>query len=179
MKAEDRRQKLIAELNSAQAPLSGGALAQAVGVSRQVIVQDIALLRAQGYAIASTNRGYVVPKQGELPCVRLFKVKHTAEQAADEMETIVDLGATIVDVMVNHRIYGKMSAPMNIKSRRDIALFLDDLEQGCSSLLSTVTDGYHFHHIAAENEDVLNDVHDALAAKGYLAEFLPYEQEQE
>lgn len=177
MKAEERRQKLLAALQTANEPLSGGALANEVGVSRQIIVQDVALLRAKGHAIASTNRGYVIPA-AQTQVVRLFKMKHTADEAADEMETIVDLGGTIVDVMVNHRMYGKVSAQMNIKSRRDIAAFLTDLETGCSTLLSTVTDGYHFHHIAAESDDILNEIHEALAAKGYLAEFLPYEKEQ-
>lgn len=178
MNAEKRRQMVIDELGRAEAPLSGGALAKAVGVSRQVIVQDIALLRAQGNNIVSTNRGYVIPTQRGNKHVRLFKVRHRADQAVDEMETIVDLGGVIVDVAVNHRMYGRVSAPMGIRSRRDIALFVDDLESGCSTLLSTVTDGYHFHHVEADSEEILDEIHSALEVKGYIAEFLPYEQER-
>lgn len=176
MDAQQRRTCIINELRHAQHPLSGSALAQAVGVSRQVIVQDIALLRAHGFDIVATNRGYmVVDREDKQPCVRLFKVQHTVEETADELKTIVDLGGTVVDVMVNHRVYGKISATLDIKSRRDIACFIDDMESGRSSLLMTVTSGYHFHHIAAETEEVLDDIAQALTQKGYVAALLPHE----
>lgn len=175
MKAEERRALIVDELASASEPFSGGALADAAGVSRQVIVQDIALLRAQGHRIVSTNRGYVL-EAASSPCERLIKVKHTVEQTADELEAIVDAGGAVRDVMVNHRVYGRISAPLDIKTRRDAARFVADMESGASSLLLTVTSGYHFHHVAAESEEVLDEIEAELARRGYLAEFLPYER---
>ena len=86
------------------------------------------------------------------------------------------MGGCILDVMVNHRIYGKMSAPLNIKNRRDVQRFMDNLRSGKSTPLLNVTSGYHFHHIAAEQEDILNEIEAALKEKNFLAELLPYEQ---
>ena len=178
MNAEERRARIIEELRGAQKPLSGGALAQSVGVSRQVIVQDVALLRANGFDIVATNRGYVVAEGGAPNrCTRLFKMQHTVAQTEDELEAIVDLGGTVDDVIVNHRVYGKISAPLAIKNRRDVARFVADMEAGRSSLLMTVTSGYHFHHISAESEEVLDEIGRVQAKKGYLAELLPHEKE--
>lgn len=179
MDAQQRRSLIVSELAGAEGPVSGSALARAVGVSRQVIVQDIALLRANGQDIVSTNRGYLMGSSGSNDgCVRLFKMQHTPEETADELTTIVDLGGTIVDVMVNHRVYGKITAPLGIKSRRDIARFVDDMESGRSLLLMTVTSGYHFHHVKAESFEALDEITSALDKKGYLAPFLPHEVEQ-
>lgn len=177
MDAQERRRRIVDELRDARRPLSGGALASLVGVSRQVIVQDVALLRAQGHDIVATSRGYVVASDAPTPVSRLFKVQHTPDQTRDELETIVDCGGVVVDVMVNHRVYGKITAPLNVKSRRDVDRFVEDMESGRSSLLMTVTSGYHFHCVSAESEEALAAVEAALARKGYLAELLPHERE--
>ncbi len=156
-------------------PLSGGALGTATGVSRQVVVQDIALLRTEGHQIVATARGYLLdePKQA----VRLFKVFHTNEQTEEELTTIVDLGGTILDVMVNHRVYGKVTAPLNIKNRRDVQVFMNHLKTGKSTPLLNVTAGYHFHQVAAEQEEILDEIEAALREKNLLTEFMPYEKE--
>lgn len=173
-----RRNLIVKELQGSATPVSGAALAQELKVSRQVIVQDIALLRANGYDIVATNRGYVIAeRQQPAGHVRRFKVRHTIEQTEDELTTIVDLGGAVLDVMVNHRIYGKVTAPLNIKSRRDIALFSEDMRTGKSSPLMTVTSGYHFHQVSADSEEVLDDIQEALAQKGYLADYLPHERD--
>lgn len=88
----------------------------------------------------------------------------------------MDLGGCVRDVMVNHRIYGEMSAPLNIKNRRDVQNFLKDLKNGKSAPLMNITSGYHFHHISAESQEVLDEIEEALKKKGYLAEFMPYEK---
>ena len=174
MNGTQRRRKLLDMMRQASAPLSGGALGRETGVSRQVVVQDIALLRTMGYPILSTARGYVLNVSKHAS--RFFKVCHTNEQTEDELVTIVDLGGTVVDVMVNHRVYGKLDASLNIKSRRDVQNFMDDLKTGKSTPLLNVTSGYHFHKISAESEEVLNEIEEALKKKGYLAELLPYER---
>ena len=166
MTGADRRKEILSMIRDTDTPVSGTAIGKKTGVSRQVVVQDIALLRTQGYPIISTARGYLLdePKQA----VRIFKVCHTNEQVEDELTTIVDLGGCVVNVMVN--------APLNIKSRRDVQNFMDDLKTGKSTPLLNVTSGYHFHKISAESEEVLDEIEEALKKKGYLAELLPYEQ---
>ena len=163
-------------LGQSSTPLSGGALGRAVGVSRQVVVQDIALLRTEGHPVLATARGYVleVPHQTE----RLFKMCHTTEQTREELNTIVDLGGEVLDVMVNHRIYGKVSAPLNIRSRRDVEAFVENIRTGRSTPLLNVTSGYHFHHVAADQEEILDEIEAALREKGFLADLLSYDQEE-
>lgn len=115
MKADDRRKELVNLLLSVEKPVSGGELAEHFGVSRQIIVQDVALLKAGGYDILSTHSGYVLQKS---PLVeRVFKLYHTTEQTEDELTCIVDLGGTVVNVFVWHKVYGKVEAALNIFSR--------------------------------------------------------------
>lgn len=173
----DRRKLLLSMMRNTDVPLSGGTLGKETGVSRQVVVQDIALLRTQGYPIISTARGYFLdePKLA----TRIFKVCHTDEQVQDELTTIVDLGGCVVNVMVNHRAYGKLDAPLNIKNRRDVQVFVNDLRTGKSTPLLNVTSGYHFHKVSAESEEILDEIEDALSKKNFLAELLPYEMSEE
>ena len=180
MGGNERRAHIVERLRGNDAPVSGTELARAAGVSRQVIVQDIALLRADGRDIVATNRGYVLREAGaavQAVPTRLIKVHHTVEQLEDELTTIVDLGGTALNVMVNHRAYGPITANLDIRSRRDVARYLDSIRSGKSTPLMTVTSGYHFHRIAADSEEVLDEIEAALASKGYLAEVLPYEKE--
>ena len=167
MTGVQRRKKILEMLGQSSTPLSGGALGRAVGVSRQVVVQDIALLRTEGHPVLATARGYVL----EVP-------HHTPEQTREELNTIVDLGGEVLDVMVNHRIYGKVSAPLNIRSRRDVEAFVENIRTGRSTPLLNVTSGYHFHHVAADQEEILDEIEAALREKGFLADFLSYEQEE-
>lgn len=175
MTGNERRTKIIQLIQESAQPLSGGALGRQLGVSRQIVVQDIALLRTQGYPILATAKGYTLT--GQQDTTRLIKVIHTNEETAEELNTIVDLGGTVVDVMVNHRLYGKMTAPLNIKNRRDVRLFMVGMDSGKSSPLMTVTSGYHFHHIQAENTEILDEIEDALRKKHFLAELTPYERD--
>lgn len=171
----ERRKHIVEIMRSSEKPISGTALGKATGVSRQVIVQDMALLRTEGYPVLSTARGYMLDEPKA--CTRLLKLCHTNEQTEDELNTVVDLGGCILDVMVNHRIYGEVCASLNIKNRRDVQKFMEDLQSGKSVPLMNVTLGYHFHHILAESEEVLCEIEEALKKKGYLAEFTPYERD--
>lgn len=169
-----RRKKILAMMRQSSRPLSGGVLGKETGVSRQVVVQDIALLRTEGYPIIATARGYILNEVKQ--AVRLFKVCHNNSETEDELKTIVDLGGCVLDVMINHRVYGKMEASLNIRSRRDIQKFLDNIESGKSTPLMNVTSGYHFHHVSAEQEEILDEIEEALQKKHYLTEFMPYEE---
>ena len=170
-----RRARIVEALAAASGPLSGTALAEACGVSRQVVVQDVALLRERGEKIVSTNRGYVLLTDGPACPTRLFKCRHTAEQTADELTCVVDLGGRVEDVFVNHRVYGVVSSQLGVGSRRDVERFMAELASGVSAPLLEVTSGYHFHHVSAASEEVLDEVGRALAARGYLAELTDYE----
>lgn len=169
-----RRKKIVELMQQTHTPLSGSALGKMTGVSRQVVVQDIALLRTEGQNILATARGYLLDRPSEV--TRLIKTCHTNEQTEEELNTIVDLGGCVQDVVVNHRAYGKISAKISIKSRRDVQAFIEQIHSGKSTLLMNITAGYHFHHISAEREEILDEIEDKLREKGFLAEFLPYER---
>lgn len=179
MTGDERREAILAELRGAPKPVSGSALARATGVSRQVIVQDIALLRANGHDVIATARGYALQEgaAAQMP-TRLFKVRHTVDQLEDELDLIVDRGGVVMNVMVNHRVYGKITADLDIRSRRDVARYLADIHTGKSVPLMTVTSGYHFHRVAADTVEQLDEIEAALADRGYLAPVLPYEADE-
>ncbi len=176
MTGTERRNEIVRILKSANGAVPGHKLSQELKVSRQIIVQDIALLRTAGHAITSTNRGYLL--DGGAQAIRLFKVKHERNQMEEEMQAVVDLGGCIMDVSVNHRTYGMISAALDIKSRRDVANFLGELETGVSQPLSSLTDGYHFHHISAESDEILDEIEAKLQQLGFIAELSAYEKEE-
>ena len=173
MTGEQRRETITKAIEQAEKPISGGALAKLCGVSRQVVVQDVALLRSQGVPIIATARGYLMDKPSG--CRRLFKCLHTEEQMEEELLVMVDAGGTVEDVIVNHRAYGRMSAELGISSRAGVKKFMETIASGKSYPLSKVTSGYHFHHVSAADEETLDEIEKALAEHGFLAEFLPYE----
>lgn len=178
MMGDERRQAILAALRGEAKPVSGTALAEQMGVSRQVIVQDIALLRADGHDLVATNRGYALleGESGTQVPTRLLKVHHNMDQLEDELETIVDLGGTVQNVMVNHRAYGKVTAELDIRSRSSIERYLENIRSGKSIPLMTLTSGYHFHRISADTEADLDQIENALAQKGFLAEVFDYER---
>lgn len=166
MTGTERRTKIVELIQNSEKPLSGTALAKQCDVSRQVIVQDIALIRASGYDIISTNRGYII--QEPLVRERVFKVNHTDEQLEEELYSIIDLGGTVVNVMVNHRVYGHMEAELRINSRRKVEAFMEDIRSGKSSPLKNITSNYHYHKVAADSEETLDLIEDALRQKNFL-----------
>ncbi len=171
-----RREKILSALSGAQEPLSGAALGRLCEVSRQIVVQDIALLRSKGWPIESTNRGYVLERASTRPS-RLFKCRHSVEQTPQELNLIVDLGGHVQDVLVNHRVYGRLSCELGIASRRDVRAYMEQIESGKSSPLMLITSGYHFHHVTAESEEILDEIERALVEQGFLAEKSAYELE--
>ncbi|MBQ8351184.1 MAG: transcription repressor NadR [Clostridia bacterium] len=176
MNGDARRTHILARLEKATAPVSASALAEACGVSRQVIVQDIALLRAQGMEISSHARGYVLVKSRAVS--RVFKVLHTDEDVERELNLIVDLGGTVEDVFVYHKVYGEVHAPMGIHTRLQVRRFLKDIAEGKSSLLKNVTAGYHYHTIVADSKETLALIEQALREGGFLAPLQAYEPTQ-
>lgn len=168
MKAADRRKAIVNLLLSSNEAISGGKLSEEFGVSRQIIVQDITVLKGTGYDILSTHNGYIIQKSPLKE--RVFKVYHTTEETEDELTTIVNLGGTVVDVFVWHKVYGKMTAPLNIFSGMHIKQFIEGVRSGKSSELMNITGGYHYHTVRAESEDILNRIQNALEERGYIAQ---------
>lgn len=173
MEGIDRRKRICKILGQQNEPLSATRLAQAFGVSRQVIVQDVALLRAGGTQIVGTSRGYVMPEKDSV--TRVFKVRHTDEETRDELNTIVDQGGICEDVFIYHRVYGVMEGKLNIRSRRDVEKYIHEIETGKSGLLKNATSGYHYHTVRAESESDLDLIQQELSEKGYLAPLQDYE----
>lgn len=166
MNGAKRREEILKLIKSSELPISGSALAKQTGVSRQIIVQDIALLKASGADILSTNKGYILKSPERVS--RVMKVVHADDEVGDELNTIVDLGGFVENVFVWHRIYGKIEAKLSIGSRRNISEYLESLKTGRSSPLKNVTSEYHYHNITAETEQVLDLIEEALDKKGYL-----------
>ena len=171
MTGTERREAIIEMMKNDPVPLSGTKLASVYGVSRQVIVQDIALIRAAGYDVISTNKGYILNTPVEVNNVeRVFKVNHTDEQMEEELCCIVDLGGCVVNTMINHKVYGHLEAPLNIKSRRNGAEFMKDIYSGKSSPLKNVTSGYHYHTITADSTETMQLIENVLREKKFLVE---------
>lgn len=168
MTGSERRDKIIATMQENRMPVPGKELASFYNVSRQVIVQDIALMRAAGYDIISTNRGYILNSPKSVK--RIFKVQHTDEQMEDELYSIVDLGGCVETVIVNHKVYGRMEAKLHITSRRLAWKFLEDIRSGKSSPLKNITSNYHYHEVHADSEETLDMIENMLREKGYLVE---------
>jgi len=167
MKAKERRKAIANRLLSATEAVSGSTLSKEFGVSRQIIVQDITVLKGSGYDILSTHYGYVI---NESPLKeRVIKLRHTTEQTEDELNTIVSLGGTVVDVYVWHKVYGKVVAPLNIFSSLQVKQFIEGVRSGKSSELMNITGGYHYHTVRAESEKILDNIEAALNIKGYIA----------
>ena len=164
MSGEERRKQIIEKLG--EQPVSAGKLAEAFGVSRQVIVQDVAPLRAEGEPVLSTSRGYVRAGGGRL--ARVFKVRHTDEQVLEELQLIVDAGGRVEDVYVWHKVYGKVRAEMGIASRRDADAFMQKIRSGVSAPLKNITGGYHYHTVTAESEAALDAIEAELRARGFF-----------
>lgn len=167
MKAAERRNAIANFLLAEDKAVSGGELSEKFGVSRQIIVQDITVLKGLGYDILSTHNGYIIQKSPLKE--RVLKLHHTTEQTEDELSLIVRLGGTVVDVFVWHKVYGKMEAKLNIFSDFHVKQFIEGVRTGKSTELMNITGGYHYHTIRAESEEVLDQIEKVLEERGYIA----------
>lgn len=166
MKAAERRIAIANLLLSEERAVSGNELSERFGVSRQIIVQDISVLKGSGYDILSTHQGYVIQKSPLKE--RSFKLYHTTEQTEEELNLIVDMGGTVVDVFVWHKVYGRVVAKLNIFSRLHVKQFIEGVRTGKSSELMNITGGYHYHTVRAASEEVLDRIGRALDERGFI-----------
>ena len=170
MTGEERRNHILQMLKEQASPLSGTSLANEFHVSRQVIVQDIALMRAENHRILSTNKGYLYRAeilQDNLP-KRVFFVKHTTQQVLDEFLTVIELGGKILDVAVEHELYGQIRVDLLIETAQDAQEFSDRLTGCRDNPLKVLTDNCHYHTVAAPSEKLLDLIEAEFRSKGYL-----------
>jgi uncharacterized protein len=168
MEGQERREEIINILEHRNLPISGGSLAKSLGVSRQIIVQDVALLRAVNKNILSTTKGYILYYQEKQKVNRCFLVKHTTEEIEDELCTMVDYGGKVLDVIVSHDIYGQITTDLIISTRKDVYDFVGKVKKRKTVPLKELTDGVHLHTVEADSEEVLDRIERALRDKKYL-----------
>ena len=168
MEGEERRKKLVEILSQADEPVSGSALAKFLGVSRQVIVQDIALLRAVNKDIMATTKGYILNERQDETFTREFKVQHKDNEIKDELYTIIDNGGKVLDIIVFHEVYGRIRTDLVLEKRTDVDDFCRRMENGNSKPLKIVAGDTHVHTVEASSEVILDNIERALNEKGYL-----------
>jgi len=168
LNSEDRRREIYRILAERDTAISAAVLAERFDVTRQIIVKDIALLKAEKTDILSTSKGYILNKS-DTCCVRkMIQVCHDVECIEDELNAIVDLGGRVLTTAVEHPVYGTLGETLNIKSRRDVKRFLESIRKtGCEPLLR-LTNGKHMHLIEADDEECLDEICVELKVKGYL-----------
>ncbi|PWA10719.1 transcription repressor NadR [Pueribacillus theae] len=167
---DERRALILKWLKEEGKPITGSALAKRTNVSRQVIVQDISLLKAKNEPIVATAQGYLYMEQppAKPPFQWVIAVKHKPEDTRKELEILVDHGVTVRDATIEHPVYGDLTGSLMISSRRDVDLFIKKMKSAKASLLSELTDGVHMHTLDAENEEQLQEACHALEKAGFL-----------
>ena len=167
MTTEERRRAILDTLTRADQPVSAAALARRFGVSRQIVVGDVALLRAGGADISATPRGYVIlPAASGL--VRRLAVRHGEDGIEAELNAMVDQGCTVLDVTVEHPVYGQLTGPLQLSNRHEVAEFLRRCSQSDARPLSDLTEGIHLHTLSCPDEGAFQRVRAALAELGVL-----------
>ena len=167
MTASERRQAILNQLKSGSGPISATALAREYGVSRQIIVGDIALLRAGGEPISATPRGYVRAREG-LGLVCTGAVQHPDSEMGRELYICVDNGCTVLDVVVEHPVYGQLVGQLQLSSRYDVEQFLLRVSAESARPLSDLTGGIHLHTLRCPSEDAFARVRAQLDEAGFL-----------
>ena len=168
MLAAQRREVIRDTLLHADIPISASTLAAQLGVSRQIVVGDVALLRAGGFAIDATPRGYRV-HAAENGFTGLVACTHsTTDLLRQELYLVVDNGGSLVDVSVENPLYGELRANLHISSRHDADAFIQQAAEKPQSLLSSMTHGVHLHTIHCPDRDTFTKVQAALDAAGLL-----------
>lgn len=168
MISKNRRDKIKKLLATSKDAIKGQSLAEMFNVTRQVIVKDIAIIRAEGLNIIATPEGYIVPIENNSKVKKIIAVSHHRKDMEDELKTIVKYGGTIEDVIVEHPLYGEIKAMLMIKNLFDLESFEEKFHNYSAEPLSALTNGIHLHTISCDSEEVLNKILGELNEKGYL-----------
>jgi transcriptional regulator of NAD metabolism len=171
VQSDERRQRLLDILSTAAKPVAGTELGSRLGATRQTVVQDIAILRARGEPIVATARGYMLASALTPDRHRaVLAVRHGPEELEDELSALLDLGLRIIDVGVDHPVYGEIRGMLMLDSREDLREWLQTMRERQAHLLSELTDGVHLHTVEAPRPELIEKAREALRRKGYLFE---------
>lgn len=165
---EARRRQIVAWMRNRGGPISGGELAKHFHVSRQCLVQDVAILRASGEEIMATPRGYQLPRSNERAHRAVLACRHAPEQTEEELQTLVDHGVKILDVIVEHPLYGELRGSLMLESRADVQDFLHRVRSSNATLLSALTGGIHLHTVEASRPEAISRAKAELRRRGIL-----------
>lgn len=166
---DERRNQILEILRQSAEPVTGSELADKMSVSRQIIVQDISLLKAKEHPIIATSQGYMyLSEQKSNLKKRTVACRHNAEETRHELNLIVDCGVTAKNVTVEHPLYGEITVSLMVRNRLDVIRFMNKVEQTGASLLSSLTDGIHLHLLEAPSDSMLDEAVQALERAGYL-----------
>lgn len=170
MDSQERRNFIYNLLEKNNEPLKGERLGKKLGVTRQIIVKDIAILRASGSEIIATPKGYIISEIKKNNIKKVIAVCHRPEKIEEELQTIVKFGGIIEDVIIEHKLYGEIRGILMIKTPYDIQNFMSKLKKLTSEPLSILTGGIHLHTITVEDEASLNNIINELKKKNFIIE---------
>ena len=167
-RARERREELVRLLRTAREPIVGAELARRVGVSRQMLTHDVTLLRLSGVDIMATRYGYMLRTPEPIRHRDVLHVQHDRGGMVEEMTILVDLGIRILDIGIDHPVYGPLRAELCISSRHDVWELVAHLEQTGAAPLCEITGGRHSHTVEAPRPDLLAKAREQLRVRGYL-----------
>lgn len=172
MDGEERRNFILTTLKKAENPIPGALLGQETAVSRQVIVGDVNLLKATGEPIIATSRGYLYihPEVKPTKIEKVFVCTHAANQAEEELNIFVDHGLTVKNVLIEHPVYGDLTASIMVSNRNEVKKFIQHIQETGAPLLSELTEGIHLHTVMADCQQDIHDAEKALRKAGILVE---------
>lgn len=167
MEANIRREMIKKNLIESNKPIKGIDLAKEFGVTRQIIVKDIAILRAKGSDILATPDGYI-HNIATNRVSSLIAVLHSEEDTIEELEIVIRYGGIIEDVIIEHPLYGEIKGILKIKTLNDLEKFSKAFVDKSVKPLSVLTNGVHIHTISTETEEDMNSIKKELKEKGFL-----------
>ena len=170
MNSEQRREKIISVLQMSDKPISANSFANEFSVTRQIIVADIALLRASGHPIRAEHKGYVLEKSDSRMMTKRIVVKHGNNEVQEELYAVVDHGGKVIDVIVQHSVYGKIVAELNLSSRYDVDRFIKHINETDAKPLLLLTEGLHIHTIEVKDEVTFGSIIERLNELHVLVE---------
>jgi transcriptional regulator of NAD metabolism len=172
VKTDERRGMIIAELSGAGEAVTGSDLASRFGVSRQVIVQDMAVLRAEGLPVVATPRGYILLRpEGSGRLVKTVVTRHRDYEAMEEeLLIMVGCGAKVLNVIVEHPLYGEITGNLMLSTTADVARFMESIRKSAGEPLSSLTGGVHLHTLEVDGEEGWERLLAELGEKNYLPE---------
>lgn len=172
MDSEARRQAIYETLKVTSHPIKGSELAKQYGVSRQVVVQDIALLRAKGIQVVATPSGYLIQELVASGLLKTICCQHgsSINELKSELELIISYGGKVIDVVVEHPVYGEIRVVLNLNYLKDVQVFIERVSKAQTKPLSLLTEGVHYHTLEVEDEKMYKEIVAALKKQHFIYE---------